>query len=258
MVSKGTNRLTRDNSGRITSVGGDGATVRGGRLKTASGKQRETQVARLQGAGGRLRGGRSKVEAAQKTITAKKQIQSKRPKDTLRYRDNIASTKRLAQLSRTVKKFKDQEFEPPNAKNNFVSRAAGARAALENLNPRLRILNRLEQENSYNQRMAISKANRKYTQQKAVESGAFSGKNVRFRTAKAAAERYTGRVQDILTSRKTLGQNKKSFGMKRTKVGEQFNLLGRSTPIKASSKTPSNLNINTYKVKRRRGKLMNS
>jgi hypothetical protein len=56
-VAKGPNRLTRDNSGKITSVGGDGATVRGGRLKTASGKLRARQVASLKGGGGRLRGG---------------------------------------------------------------------------------------------------------------------------------------------------------------------------------------------------------
>jgi len=48
-MQRGTNRLTRDNSGRITSVGGDGATARGGRLRTASGKQRATQTARISG-----------------------------------------------------------------------------------------------------------------------------------------------------------------------------------------------------------------
>jgi hypothetical protein len=48
-VSRGANRLTRDNAGKITSVGGNGATARGGRLKTASGKQRATQTARAIG-----------------------------------------------------------------------------------------------------------------------------------------------------------------------------------------------------------------
>lgn len=52
---RGTNRLTRDNSGRITSQGGNGATARGGRLKTASGKLRATQTARIKGGGGKLR-----------------------------------------------------------------------------------------------------------------------------------------------------------------------------------------------------------
>lgn len=45
-VSRGVNRLTRDNAGKITSVGGTGATARGGRLKTASGNQRATQTAK--------------------------------------------------------------------------------------------------------------------------------------------------------------------------------------------------------------------
>jgi hypothetical protein len=56
MVSRGTNRLTRDNAGRITSVGGQGATARGGRLRTASGKLRATQLVRMKGTGGKLRG----------------------------------------------------------------------------------------------------------------------------------------------------------------------------------------------------------
>lgn len=51
-VSRGTNRLTRDNAGRITSVGGNGATARGGRLRTASGKQRGVQTARVKAGGG--------------------------------------------------------------------------------------------------------------------------------------------------------------------------------------------------------------
>jgi len=41
-VSRGVNRLTRDNAGKITSVGGTGATARGGRLKTAAGNKRAT------------------------------------------------------------------------------------------------------------------------------------------------------------------------------------------------------------------------
>ncbi len=47
---RGKNRLTRDNSGRITSVGGDGATARGGRLRTAAGKQRAVRTAKIKGA----------------------------------------------------------------------------------------------------------------------------------------------------------------------------------------------------------------
>ena len=51
-VSRGTNRITRDNAGRITSVGGEGATARGGRLRTAAGNRRATQTARLKSGGG--------------------------------------------------------------------------------------------------------------------------------------------------------------------------------------------------------------
>lgn len=39
-AQRGTNRLARDNSGRITGVGKNGATARGGRLRTAAGNQR--------------------------------------------------------------------------------------------------------------------------------------------------------------------------------------------------------------------------
>lgn len=46
-VMRAGNRLTRDNRGRITSIGGDGATARGGRLRTASGGMRARQTAAL-------------------------------------------------------------------------------------------------------------------------------------------------------------------------------------------------------------------
>lgn len=73
-ISRGTNRLTRDNSGRITSVGGDGATARGGRLRTASGKQRATQTARISGgraAGTVTRSGARRTAAAAITPPSK-------------------------------------------------------------------------------------------------------------------------------------------------------------------------------------------
>ena len=54
-VSRGRNRITRDNAGRIASVGGEGATARGGRLRTAAGNKRAVQTARIKGAGGKLR-----------------------------------------------------------------------------------------------------------------------------------------------------------------------------------------------------------
>lgn len=46
-ATKGTNRLTRNNSGRIVGIGRSGATARGGRLRTGAGNQRATQTARL-------------------------------------------------------------------------------------------------------------------------------------------------------------------------------------------------------------------
>ena len=54
-VSRGANRLTRDNAGKITSVGGSGATARGGRLRTAAGNKRAMQTAKVSG-GSRAKG----------------------------------------------------------------------------------------------------------------------------------------------------------------------------------------------------------
>jgi len=46
-IQRGVNRLTRDNAGRITSVGGSGATARGGRIRTAAGNLRATTTAKI-------------------------------------------------------------------------------------------------------------------------------------------------------------------------------------------------------------------
>lgn len=59
-------RYTRDNRGRFASVG---ATARGGRLRTASGKKRETQTAKIKGGAasgtiGKANGSRPKVKPA--------------------------------------------------------------------------------------------------------------------------------------------------------------------------------------------------
>lgn len=62
---RGRNRLTRDNSGRITGTG-DGATARGGRLRTGAGNLRATQTARLKGQGGKVRATATKSTASQK------------------------------------------------------------------------------------------------------------------------------------------------------------------------------------------------
>ena len=70
-VSRGVNRLTRDNAGKITSVGGEGATARGGRLRTAAGNRRAMQTAKV--SGGKTKGTISKkrqVAAAPKPTAA--------------------------------------------------------------------------------------------------------------------------------------------------------------------------------------------
>ena len=73
-VSRGKNRITRDNAGRITSVGGEGATARGGRLRTAAGNKRAVQTARIKGGGGRLRkpvgGGRGAANAPKTSLSS--------------------------------------------------------------------------------------------------------------------------------------------------------------------------------------------
>lgn len=73
-VSRGTNRLTRDNAGRITSVGGNGATARGGRLRTAAGNLRARQIDRVnaapKGVVSRSGAARAKVNVQQGRATA--------------------------------------------------------------------------------------------------------------------------------------------------------------------------------------------
>jgi hypothetical protein len=46
-AQRGTNRITRDNSGKITGVGKSGATARGGRIRTAAGNQRGAVLERV-------------------------------------------------------------------------------------------------------------------------------------------------------------------------------------------------------------------
>jgi len=71
------NRLNRDNSGRITGIGRDGATVRGGRLKTGKGNRRATQIASMRPAGLRsgtiAKGGRGVRGSVARSLAAAKQ-----------------------------------------------------------------------------------------------------------------------------------------------------------------------------------------
>lgn len=77
-VSRGKNRITRDNAGRIASVGGEGATARGGRLRTAAGNKRAVQTARIKGSGGRLRkpvgGGLQNITTEKSSRVASKNV----------------------------------------------------------------------------------------------------------------------------------------------------------------------------------------
>ena len=110
-VNRGRNRITRDNAGRITSVGGEGATARGGRLRTAAGNRRATQTARIKGTGGRLR----KPAAGGKGSRA-----GKVPK--LRF-DAAANSRRLARATTRI----DKAFD---AQNTFmVNKLARARGS---------------------------------------------------------------------------------------------------------------------------------
>jgi len=66
-IQRGVNRLTRDNAGRITSVGGSGATARGGRLRTAAGNKRAKQTAIIKSAESK-QAGRDLLKASQKSF----------------------------------------------------------------------------------------------------------------------------------------------------------------------------------------------
>jgi hypothetical protein len=89
-AQRGTNRITRDNSGKITGVGKNGATARGGRLRTAAGNQRGAVLDRMKRApmAGTMRGrvqrdpgAMGKVGPGAKPVAAASR-KSKRPKTT--------------------------------------------------------------------------------------------------------------------------------------------------------------------------------
>ena len=102
-VSRGVNRLTRDNAGKITSVGGEGATARGGRLKTAAGNKRATVTAKV--SGGRAKGTISKKprgisDSDKQSMQMAKALRSGKPNpavDAVRRRqENSAASRRQA------------------------------------------------------------------------------------------------------------------------------------------------------------------
>jgi hypothetical protein len=116
-VSRGKNRLTRDNAGKITSVGGQGATARGGRLRTAGGKLRATQTAKIKSSGGRLR----------KPVGGKNPAVAQRPRTEMVV-PALQGTKKLAPLSVQRRKIVDRA----TARQQLLTAQAGsAREALK-------------------------------------------------------------------------------------------------------------------------------
>ena len=103
-VAKGPNKVTRDNAGRITSVGGNGATVRGGRLRTASGKKRATQTASIKASGSKsniiAKGGRGISGAVARSLAAARKSRSKKTPSKLGFEkaDFIRRTQRTASI----------------------------------------------------------------------------------------------------------------------------------------------------------------
>ncbi|MGA1114845.1 MAG: hypothetical protein ACO3TI_07895 [Aquiluna sp.] len=104
-VAKGPNKVTRDNAGRITSVGGDGATMRGGRLRTAGGKLRATQTARVKAPGAKAgtiaKGGRGVSGAVARSLAAVRK--SKSAKGTAKLGFEKADFARRSQRTASIK-----------------------------------------------------------------------------------------------------------------------------------------------------------
>lgn len=99
MASRGANRLTRDNAGKITSVGGDGATARGGRLRTASGKQRGAVVAKVKGGAASstiAKGGRGVRGSVARSVAAVRKDQAAAAKPVVAKQQPQASSKKPA------------------------------------------------------------------------------------------------------------------------------------------------------------------
>lgn len=136
-LSTGRNRLTRNNSGQITSIGGNGATARGGRLKTAAGNQRARQVGRLKGgvAGtvsktGKLRrktanaspGGKRRPPREQRIqqLKAKMNTRAKAVTDELRKVDNAKNRNNDVGISPRYQKLIQREKKAERAARSLM------------------------------------------------------------------------------------------------------------------------------------------
>lgn len=137
-MQRGTNRLTRDNAGRITGVGGDGATARGGRLRTASGKQRATVTAKgigkapagTVGRSGRVKGAaRVKAAAAVKPARRRSRAASITPDKTKRITERINRVTAASSTKTGIKRLNSTEVSV-RAKA-FVTRKVGGMSGLQ-------------------------------------------------------------------------------------------------------------------------------
>lgn len=152
-VAKGVNKLTRDNAGKITSVGGDGATARGGRLRTASGNLRATQTTRIAGGragmvgkGGKLKG--SKVLPTTRLTDSSRLPASQRPGSmTNTLRGLMGSlAKQDAKYIREVEGITGQKVRATKsnvgtaASNRVKATAAGSKSVSQTLRAGLREL----------------------------------------------------------------------------------------------------------------------
>jgi hypothetical protein len=163
-VSRGKNRITRDNAGRIASVGGEGATARGGRLRTAAGNKRAVQTARIKGAGGKLRkpvgGGQSKKAATTRAATplTPSQVQGQRRRASEKpvaflERAQTRNSKRLQDLQ-SQKSSLETSLRRRRGKLDETSKKAAA-ASLSKTNRRISRLK--DAEAMYRQKIGVAK-----------------------------------------------------------------------------------------------------
>jgi hypothetical protein len=131
-MQRGANRLTRNNAGRITSVGGAGATARGGRLRTASGKKRATVTTKI--SGGRsgvvgkpkgLKPGAVKVKAKATTQKNRKRIT---PEKVSRVASRVTAVNANAYSKTGIKRL--NAIEASTRAKTFLTRKAGGMSGM--------------------------------------------------------------------------------------------------------------------------------
>lgn len=127
------NRLNRDNAGRISGIGRDGATVRGGRIKTAKGARRATQTASLKAGGFRggtiAKGGRGVSGSVARSLAAAKRERAARPgvkaaSTAKSYGRGVDTAKvgRIMQRLQATKKYQGASSRVQNAKSTAGSK----------------------------------------------------------------------------------------------------------------------------------------